>query len=544
MNKSSRSNSDKSNGFIFRKKISRDKRLLIKQSLSSSDYLSLPDNENDSFSTPIISNQNQRKSRPKKSGGAYDWKTYDAAMSENMSTCSSVMVSEKKQHKKRSCFDSLMNKKVDDDMNICCWDETIKEKMKKYNCALPAKKIDTFCIQRHLGKDGTPSEPKPKEDNTHNEENPNSDFTSLSTSECSSTYQDLVGFLPSPTFKEPNNELLENMNDLTDSRCLQPNKCHVNTSYYMQKNVRLYMEDKMTIQLLGSKILDKPTPKTQNLSRKHFSDTKLDNYYDISPRSTTDFDADCYALKTLERDLQVRESLSIFAVFDGHGGDQASQYCSDEVSSNLCEQETFLQDINSALKSTFQKMDEDFISSGQTDGTTACVCVLAGNERVICANVGDSRAIVIRSDGIVIPLSRDHKPGDPREVKRINDLGGSVTYRDRWRVQGTLAVSRGIGDAALKPYITSEPDIFEHEIDKNDLFLVIASDGIWDVLSNNDVADIVTKHSCISSNGTPKTFAPNFKWAARQLCKQAIKLHSKDNLSAIVVDLTTKSYEI
>jgi protein phosphatase 1L len=79
------------------------------------------------------------------------------------------------------------------------------------------------------------------------------------------------------------------------------------------------------------------------------------------------------------------------------------------------------------------------------------------------------------------------------EVKRITDLGGRVIFWGRWRVEGVLAVSRGIGDAKLKPYVTSEPEVTEKDLEEQDLFLVIASDGLWDVMQNEEVARIVMR---------------------------------------------------
>lgn len=96
--------------------------------------------------------------------------------------------------------------------------------------------------------------------------------------------------------------------------------------------------------------------------------------------------------------------------------------------------------------------------------STACACAVVGHSKVICCNAGDSRAIIVKRDGSFVPLSHDHKPGRNDETKRINDLGGRVIYWGRWRVEGVLAVSRSIGDAKLKPYVTASPDIIEHEI--------------------------------------------------------------------------------
>jgi len=116
-------------------------------------------------------------------------------------------------------------------------------------------------------------------------------------------------------------------------------------------------------------------------------------------------------------------------------------------------------------------------------------------------------------------MSVDHKPNREDEEKRIRNLGGKIIHWGRWRVQGVLAVSRAIGDVTLQvsllllihvaldpalshsqsdylpslvvvwqPYVTSEPEILEKDIGPEDEFLVLASDGLWDVMRNEDVA--------------------------------------------------------
>lgn len=163
-------------------------------------------------------------------------------------------------------------------------------------------------------------------------------------------------------------------------------------------------------------------------------------------------------------------------------------------------------------------------------------------KKIVCANAGDSRAIVIKEDGSVFKLSRDHKPGVPCETKRITDLGGKVLYFGRWRVEGILAVSRGIGDGALKPYITADPDVCEYNIEKDDLFLVIATDGIWDVLNNSQVAQHVISETCTRTVDGFQCHPQKLIWAARKLCKKARENRSSDNKCAIIVDLNKSSY--
>lgn len=127
-----------------------------------------------------------------------------------------------------------------------------------------------------------------------------------------------------------------------------------------------------------------------------------------------------------------------------------------------------------------------------TTGSTALV-ILKHTDKVWVANVGDTRAIM--NNGLnVIQLSNDHKPNEEKEYKRITSLGGKVVKafpQDVYRVNGVLAVSRAIGDFALSPHVTWKPEITTFNIKKHNHYIFMATDGVWDVLSNKQVVDIV-----------------------------------------------------
>lgn len=238
-----------------------------------------------------------------------------------------------------------------------------------------------------------------------------------------------------------------------------------------------------------------------------------------------------------KRTQRLTMPLTFFGIFDGHGGDKASQFCADWMSSYVRNDRSYPYDLGYAMKNAFVSVDDDFVRTGYPDGSTACAVTLVGGRRVICSNAGDSRAIVVRRDGSIVRLSRDHKPGLPDETRRISELGGRVIYWGRWRVEGLLAVSRSIGDASLKPYITAEPEICEYDIGKDDLFLIISSDGIWDVMDNEEAAHVVIASSCAMEHGRLMIDTDRFKWTARNLCEHAKSCGSTDNFSVIVVDL-------
>mmetsp|Transcript_11856 Transcript_11856/g.17785 ORF Transcript_11856/g.17785 Transcript_11856/m.17785 type:complete len:396 (+) Transcript_11856:46-1233(+) len=167
-------------------------------------------------------------------------------------------------------------------------------------------------------------------------------------------------------------------------------------------------------------------------------------------------------------------------------------------------------------------------------GSTA-VMVLLTPHHIICCNAGDSRAIVCKG-GNALPLSFDHKPSNPTELNRVKEAGGFVRYR---RVDGDLAVSRGLGDFRFKSNeevdsknqkVSIDPELVVCPRDsKKDQFLVLACDGIWDVMENQDCAEVV------------QSFMDEGQNDLGQLCEDmldtCLRRNSKDNMTICVVSL-------
>ena len=129
-------------------------------------------------------------------------------------------------------------------------------------------------------------------------------------------------------------------------------------------------------------------------------------------------------------------------------------------------------------------------------GCTAVSCIITDKE-IIVANAGDSRCIVSIA-GQAKPLSFDHKPTLKEESDRIVQAGGYVEFG---RVNGNLALSRAFGDfdfkkktdlPAERQAVTVSPEVIKHTIDDDTHFMVIACDGIWDCMSNQEVVDFVS----------------------------------------------------
>ncbi|XP_041359473.1 probable protein phosphatase 2C T23F11.1 [Gigantopelta aegis] len=189
-----------------------------------------------------------------------------------------------------------------------------------------------------------------------------------------------------------------------------------------------------------------------------------------------------------------------FGVFDGHGGVKIAQYASTHLHKKILAQTSYVHgNIVDAMISGFLALDDemqrDDSMKDELAGTTAVVALLKNN-RIYCANVGDSRAIASVA-GEVEQLSFDHKPSNELETRRIIAAGGWVEFN---RVNGNLALSRALGDFVFKKndkkrpeeqIVTAAPDVIEKIIKPDHEFLVLACDGIWDVLTNQEVVDFV-----------------------------------------------------
>lgn len=239
---------------------------------------------------------------------------------------------------------------------------------------------------------------------------------------------------------------------------------------------------------------------------------------------------------------------ALYALFDGHAGFRAAEFCASVVAAAVSNDRAWPESPGSALSNAFLALDRAFLDMARVarppydDGTTALAAVSVG-PRFFIANAGDSRALLVRAGGEApLPLSDDHKADRPDEVARIRALGGSVFFHGVWRVGGVLAVSRSIGDRSLKPFVTAQPDIAVHDVVAGDDALVLATDGLWDVLSNEAVANTVAatffSEAASEENGGKKA-AQNAaaQRAASTLVRDAILGGSADNVTVIVVDL-------
>ncbi|XP_044976370.1 probable protein phosphatase 2C 7 isoform X1 [Hordeum vulgare subsp. vulgare] len=229
---------------------------------------------------------------------------------------------------------------------------------------------------------------------------------------------------------------------------------------------------------------------------------------------------DFYDMRSSKMDAK---KINLFGVFDGHGGSCAAEYLKEHLFENLLKHSAFITDTKTAISESYTRTDTDFLDAEtnihREDGSTASTAILIDNHLYV-ANVGDSRAVISKA-GKAIALSDDHKPDRSDERERIENAGGVVTFSGTWRVGGVLAMSRAFGDRLLKRFVVAEPEI--QEIDDELEYLILASDGLWDVVSNEHAVAFVKGEVCPEA-------------AARKLTEIAFARGSTDNITCIVIE--------
>lgn len=241
-----------------------------------------------------------------------------------------------------------------------------------------------------------------------------------------------------------------------------------------------------------------------------------------------------------------------FVICDGHGGDAVAKYVVNELEKYIMHKKN----ITFPLSNNYVVKLYDYIQKklcdhpdkiAQNCGCTALVVIryinCNNNKCIQVINIGDSRAVMSRN-GLALPLCKDHKPFWPDEKKRIDNVNkqygtDSKIYFDAgdWRI-GDLSVSRSFGDLDNTPYVTHTPDIYYYEITNDDEFIIMACDGVWDVLTSEEAVNFVRDHLYDNHTdfyGLPNPSNPSHHNLARKLAEYAIFKGSLDNVSVMII---------
>jgi len=218
-----------------------------------------------------------------------------------------------------------------------------------------------------------------------------------------------------------------------------------------------------------------------------------------------------------------------FAIYDGHGGDKASSFLQKNLAQYFTESLLRKPSIQDAFGRAFFRADVHALHQFD-DGSTVIAAFIDEKNILHLAWVGDSRA-VLEKNGTIGFATQDHKPDRKDEKERIEKAGGIIQKHGVWRVNG-LAVSRSIGDRRLKEmgkdHIIATPEYATIQLDSDNHFLILASDGLWDVVDNQTAINFV-KNKLITTS--------DLNAIATALQNEAIKKGSEDNITICIIKL-------
>lgn len=224
---------------------------------------------------------------------------------------------------------------------------------------------------------------------------------------------------------------------------------------------------------------------------------------------------------SMEDSLIIRENLkpktpSLYGVIDGHGGFKTSALAASLIPHYFEKSEN---KSISGMTTVLKQVNEQLTKMQVNDGATIVIATVAPS-LVSVAHLGDARALVVKRNGDALALTFDHKPTERSELDVLKQGRAFVASG---RLSSHLAVSRALGDFQVDG-VSRTPDLTTYFIKDDDYRLVLACDGVFDVLENDEVAKIVAEE-------------PNVHESAALVKNMAIVRGTSDNVSVIVIDI-------
>uniref|UniRef100_A0ABI7ZDG1 protein-serine/threonine phosphatase n=30 Tax=Laurasiatheria TaxID=314145 RepID=A0ABI7ZDG1_FELCA len=239
------------------------------------------------------------------------------------------------------------------------------------------------------------------------------------------------------------------------------------------------------------------------------------------------------------------ETWSFFAVYDGHAGSQVAKYCCEHLLDHITNNQDFkgsagapsVENVKNGIRTGFLEIDEHMrVMSEKKHGAdrsgSTAVGVLISPQHTYFINCGDSRGLLCRNRKVHF-FTQDHKPSNPLEKERIQNAGGSVMIQ---RVNGSLAVSRALGDFDYKcvhgkgpteQLVSPEPEVHDIErSEEDDQFIILACDGIWDVMGNEELCDFVRSRLEVTDD---------LEKVCNEVVDTCLYKGSRDNMSVILI---------
>ena len=254
----------------------------------------------------------------------------------------------------------------------------------------------------------------------------------------------------------------------------------------------------------------------------------------------------------MEDDYFIGNGGKFVGVFDGHGGSDVSRFLKHHLYQRFQEEwkrtswemdHSSLHSLVMAMRAAFLSIDAEVLGKDvmQYQGSTAVVVAIHegvdGSKTLVSANVGDSRAVLCRH-GVALDMTRDHKPGDERERARIENMGEQIEWDNFGKIHRVknLSLSRAIGDRFAKPTISGEAEIQLFPLREDDEFFVLASDGVWDVMTSEQVVQFVhRKMEAVKPSGSRRMEDVRRKNMSRYIASEALNRGSGDNICVVIV---------
>jgi len=225
-------------------------------------------------------------------------------------------------------------------------------------------------------------------------------------------------------------------------------------------------------------------------------------------------------------------AINLLSIYDGHGGSSVSEYLEKNLPIYYCYPDLQIPFSKEYHNNTFERIQKKIMQTryGMSTGSTCLVNIIykyKDEYHMNIVNLGDSRLIIIYNNNQCKQVTVDHKPDDELEKERIRNMGGTI-YNDSEGVCriGDLSLSRAFGDGDNAPYISQKPDVYYKKICKETKYIVMACDGLWDVIPNDDINDLLEQ--------CKKTGSTNY---AAYLATEALNKGSTDNVSVIVIEI-------
>lgn len=225
-------------------------------------------------------------------------------------------------------------------------------------------------------------------------------------------------------------------------------------------------------------------------------------------------------------------NINFFGIYDGHGGSYVSKYLESNISSYYMDKKFSPPFAENFHDKVFQIIQNQLLKNtyGYSNGSTCLLNLMYKYNNQIhmnIVNLGDSRLTIVYSDWSSKQVTTDHKPDEPNERSRLEKMGGQVCKDSEnvYRI-GDLSLSRAFGDGDNAPYISQKPDIFVKKITNRTKYIVMACDGLWDVVESQSLGKVI--HEIIAKK--PDNIAV-------ELAKWALEQGSTDNVSIIVIEI-------